>query len=101
MAASSEEAFLVCESDHDHAVATASNMVFAIWRRKTQPDACRRVIGFVREIARRHPEGVGLTQIIDVEAEPPDGETRKAIVEMMKQPALKYFSAVHDEEGFK
>jgi hypothetical protein len=76
-------------------------MVFAIWRRKTQPDACRRVIGFVREIARRHPEGVGLTQIIDVEAEPPDGETRKAIVEMMKQPALKYFSAVHDEEGFK
>jgi hypothetical protein len=101
VASSAEDGYLVRESDRDHAVATASNMVFAMWRRKTTPDACRHVIDVAGERARAYPEGIGLTQIIDVEAEPPSAEARRIIVEMMKLPGMNYFAAVHDEGGFK
>jgi hypothetical protein len=101
VAAAPDEAYVIRESDYDHVQATAFNVMFAIWRRRTLPDACRRFVDAGRDLARRHPEGIGLSHVIDVEAVPPDGETRVVIAEMMRLPGVNYFAITHDEAGFK
>jgi hypothetical protein len=89
------------ESDYDHVKASAFNMVFMVWRRRTMAEAYRRAFHLVRELATEHPEGIGVCQVVEVDAIPPDSEARKAFADFMKLKALKHYSVTHDGVGFK
>src|SRR5262245_770075 len=93
--------FKLIEMDADHAKATAFNMLFATWRFHTLPGAYRRGIRLVEEMASAFPEGIGVCQIVEVEAIPPGSETRRAFVEFLRLPAVKHFSVTHEGSGFK
>jgi hypothetical protein len=93
--------FALLESDLDHLKASALNLLFMVWRRRTLADAYRRAIVIARDLVRRHPEGIGVCQIIDTEAVPPDAPARVAIVDLMKLPGVKHLSLTYDAGGFK
>jgi hypothetical protein len=95
------DSFLLVASDSDHLKAVAFNMLFMVWRRRTVSVAFRHGMELVRELIARYPRGVGVCQIVEVDAIPPDSETRAAFVECMKMEGIKHFSLTHDGVGFK
>jgi hypothetical protein len=98
---SMSQPFRFVESDADHAKALAFNMLFMVWRHRTMNSAYRRGIQLARELYAQFPEGVGVCQVVEVDATPPDSETRTAFVEFLKLEAVKHFSVIHDGVGFK
>ena len=101
MPAQAEISYRVVEHDHDHAKAIAFNMLFMVWRRRTLTTPYRRGMQLVRELYARFPEGVGVCQVVEVDAVPPDSEVRRAFIEFFKVDGLKHFSVTHDGVGFK
>ncbi len=95
------EPFRLVDVDEDHAKAVAFNMLFLVWRRRTLGPAYRRGMTLVRDLSARFPEGVGVCQLVEVNASPPDSDTRRAFVEFMKIDGVKHFSVLHDGTGFK
>ena len=95
------EDFRLIEIDEDHAKAVAFNMVFMVWRHRTQNLAYRRGMQLVRELATHFPEGVGVCQVVEVDAVAPDSDTRRAFVEFLRLEPLGHFSVIHDGAGFK
>ena len=93
--------FDVVEVDEDHIKATAFNMLFMDWRRRTLPAAYRRGIDRVHELAKVYREGVGVCQVVEVDAVPPDSETRSMFVEFLRLQHVKHFSVTHEGVGFK
>jgi hypothetical protein len=98
---SAGQPFRLIEVDEDHAKAIAFNMLFVVWRRKTLGVAYRRGMTIVRDLAAQFPEGVGVCQLVEVDATPPDSDTRRAFVEFMKLETVKHFGVIHDGTGFK
>jgi hypothetical protein len=95
------EPAVLIESDFDHVKGTAFNMLFMVWRRRTLSEAYRRGLKVARELATKFPEGIGVCQVVEVDAIPPDSEARSVFVEFMKLPGLKHYSVTHDGVGFK
>lgn len=93
--------FRILEIDRDHAKATAFNMLFMVWRYHTLPDAYRKAIRIAEELGQRHPEGVGVCQLVEVEAVAPGAETRRLFLELWKQAPVKHYSVTHEGTGFK
>jgi hypothetical protein len=91
----------VVELDEDHAKAVEFNMLFIVWRRRTMSAPYRRGMHIVRGLAARFPEGVGVCQVVEVDAVPPDSDARTAFVEFLRLAALKHYSVTHDGVGFK
>lgn len=87
--------------DEDHVAGVAFNLVFLVWRRRTLLQSYRAAIQLVNETALKHPRGVGVMQVVEVDAIPPDSETRKAFGQMMHLPGIQHFSVTHDGTGFK
>lgn len=91
----------VVHTDYDHAKAVAYNLVILLWRRRTLPEPYRAAMTLTTDHARRHPAGVGVMQVVEVDAVPPDAEARKAFTEFMKWPGVAHFSVTHEGTGFK
>ncbi|HEV8551617.1 MAG TPA: hypothetical protein VGQ57_21360 [Polyangiaceae bacterium] len=91
----------VLESDPDHVKGVLFNLVLLVWRRRTLLGSYRAAIELVRRVGLQHPEGVGVLQVVEVDAVPPDGEVRKAFGEMMLVPAIRHFSVTHEASGFR
>lgn len=91
----------VVNLDEDHVTAVAFNLVLLVWRRRTLLEAYRAAIQLVTETVVKNPRGVGVMQVVEVDAIPPDSETRKAFGQMMHLPGIQHFSVTHDGTGFK
>lgn len=89
------------EVDADHAKAIAFNMLFVVWRRRTLAEAYKAGMRIATELGQRYPEGVGILNIIELEALPPDAAARQAFVDLLHLPQLRHFSVTHEGTGFK
>jgi hypothetical protein len=96
----SQESQLI-ELDADHAKAIAFNMLFMVWRRRTASEAYAAGMVLIEELGYRYPEGVGVCNVVEVDAIPPDAEARKKFVELLHLPSLRHFSVTHEGVGFK
>lgn len=79
-------------------------MVFAYWARETQLSSFRRCCDQLSRLALACPEGVGICQVVGLEAVPPSTETRGEITKLMKDSVggrLIHYSIVHEGTGFK
>lgn len=91
----------VIECDVDHAMGTAFNMLFVVWRRRTLERAFRRCIVSAIELGRRYPEGIGVSHYIDGESLPPDADVRAAFVDILRVGCIRHYSVTYDATGFK
>jgi hypothetical protein len=96
-----EKDLQVVEIDEDHVKGVAFNIAFMVWRKRTLVGPYRAGIQLVASMALKHPTGVGVMQIVETEAVPPDSETRKAFTEFLQLKAIKHFSVTHEGTGFK
>jgi hypothetical protein len=87
--------------DEDHIKGTAFNIAFMVWRRRTLLGPYREGIALVSQLALKHPSGVGVMQVVETEASPPDSETRRALAEFLKQKAIQHFSVTYEGTDFK
>jgi hypothetical protein len=87
--------------DADHAKGIAFNMLFMVWRGHTTAAAYRHGIVAAQDLNRRHPEGIGVCQLVELEAEPPDSEARAAFVHLMRMPGIRHFTVTYEGSGFK
>ena len=76
-------------------------MLFMVWRRRTLALAYARGMQLIRKLGELSPEGVGVLNVVESEAVPPDSEARRAFVELFHQKELKHFSVTHEGDGFK
>lgn len=97
---SSQESELI-ELDEDHAKAIAFNMLFVVWRHRTLASAYYAGMKLVEKLGQRYPEGVGILNVIELEAQPPPADARAAFVELLHLPQLRHFSVTHEGSGFK
>lgn len=89
------------EIDEDHVKATAFNMLFMIWRRRTTSEAYDRALVLARALATKFPGGIGVCQVVEVDAVPPDSDARKKFVDFLRLKGLKHYSVTHEGTGFK
>lgn len=93
--------FDLVDLDEDHAKGLAFNMLFMIWRRRTLATAYTRGMQIVRELGAKYPEGVGVLQVVEVDAIPPDSAARSAFVEFFHLKEINHYSVTHEGSGFK
>lgn len=96
-----DPALRVVHTDYDHAKGLAYNLVLLVWRRRTLPEPYRAAMSLATAHAQKHPGGVGVMQVVEVDAVPPEAEARKAFSEFMKWPGVAHFSVTHEGSGFK
>jgi hypothetical protein len=89
------------EIDEDHAKATAFNMLFMIWRCRTTSEAYERATPLARALFAKFPAGIGVLQVVEVDAVPPDSEARRKFVDFLRLKGLKHYSVTHEGTGFK
>lgn len=93
--------FKLVDADKDHAKATAFNMLFMVWRYETRPGAYRRGIRLAEELGAKFAGGIGIAQVVEMEAVPPSAETRKIFIDLWRQAPVKHYSVTHEGTGFK
>lgn len=91
----------IVEIDENHIKGIAFNLIFVVWKRHTLLDAFQRTIRLAHQLSAKHPTGIGVLHVIEIEATPPDAETRKAFVELFSVPTVKHLSVTHEGSGFK
>jgi hypothetical protein len=90
---------IACDADHTKGV--AFNMLFMVWCGHTTAAAYRQGIVAAQDLIRGHPDGIGICQLIEVEAARPDSEARAAFVHMMRLPGIRHFTVTYEGRGFK
>jgi hypothetical protein len=93
--------FHVLEMDSDHIKATAFNMLFVVWQRRTLADAARRCVSAGRELGRKYPEGIGMLHVLEEHSVVPDDETRDVLPEVMRGTHIQHFSITYVGSGFR
>lgn len=93
--------FEVLAIDHDHVLAAAFNMLFAVWQRRTLPPAVRTAIASLKRYGAIHPEGVGLMQVLEESSTLPDTETRDLFPGVLGAGNLQHFSITYVGAGFR
>jgi hypothetical protein len=90
--------------DEHHIAVAAFNMVFVYWAKETQLASYKRVCDTLTRLAGVHPEGIGVCQVVGLQAIPPASETRTEITRLMTERVggrLMHYSIVHEGSGFK
>jgi hypothetical protein len=87
--------------DEDHVKGVAFNLVLLIWRYRTQLEAHRASRGLVTQMAAQQPTPIGVMQVVETSAVPPDSETRKDFGAMLRLPGIGHFCVTHEGSGFK
>jgi hypothetical protein len=93
----------ILEIDAHHARGVAGNMLFLVWRYETQAAAYIRARATLAELGALHSRGVGVMQVIEPTAVPPDAAARAEFPKMLDlaDQFVKHFSIVHEGTGFK
>lgn len=89
------------EVDQDHAKGIVFNLVLLFWRYRTLQEPHRAAMRLVTQTAEKHPKGIGVMQVVEPTAVPPDSDTRKDFVAMLKLPGIAHFCVTHEGTGFK
>ena len=90
--------------DEHHIAVSAFNMVFVYWAKETQLPSFQRVCDTLTRLASLHPEGVGVCQVVGLQAVPPGSDARTEITKLMTARVggrLMHYSIVHEGSGFK
>jgi hypothetical protein len=92
----------VLEVDQDHIKGTAWNMLFMIWHKRTTGLAMDRARELLLEVSRAHPGGIGVLQVVEVGAVPPDSAARQAIHRFLAagEGHVRHSSVIHEGAGF-
>jgi hypothetical protein len=93
--------FEIVDLDADHVKATAFNMLFAVWRFHTRYEPYRRCLHWSAELAKHHPEGIGVMHLVEATATLPDAATRRLFNDGARHDAIRHYSVVHTARGFK
>ena len=72
-----------------------------IWRRRTTLEAFTRGTLLARQLAQQLQSKLVVCQVIDVDAVPPDAETRLAFAEFLRLDCIAHSVVIHDGVGFK
>jgi hypothetical protein len=96
-----ENGLLTRFASADYAVGACHDVVIAVWRKRTLPDGIAVLRDYIDERAKLH-QRLGLLQIIEDNAAPPDPMARKALAKMhLEQAPLIHRSAVvYAKPGF-
>ena len=89
------------EIDADHVKGVGVNLVLLVWRYRTLLEPHRAAMRLVTQVAAQHPKGVGVMQLVETTAVPPDSETRKDFGAMLRLPGVGHFCVIHEGSGFK
>jgi hypothetical protein len=73
----------VLEVDKDHAMGTWGNMLIIVWRGITYIPTIERCMVAMSELIAAYPAGIGLLQVAEMTAKPPDGAVRAAVARML------------------
>jgi hypothetical protein len=95
--------FKLIDIDDHHAKASAFDMLLIVWKKETQASAYMRLITLITEMGERHPEGIGVLQVVETSASPPDEAARKVFLQALGvcDKYVKHHSVVHEGSGFK
>jgi hypothetical protein len=95
--------FKLIDIDDHHAKASAFDMILIVWKKETQASAYERLITLVTEMGERHPEGIGVLQVVETTAIPPDEAARKVFLKALNvcDKYVKHYSVTHEGTGFK
>lgn len=99
--APSNAEFEVVDLDADHVKATFRNLVLVVWRFRTLAEPYRAEIALIKRLSLSHPEGVGVIDVVEAEATPPDSHVRRAFNETLALTCIKHISVTHECAGFK
>ena len=100
-AAEQKSDFNLLEIDVNHLTATAFDTVIMIWRRETTAGPFRRGMGIATDLAKKTGAKVGVCQVVEPDAVPPNSETRGAFMELLQLEEVTHSSVIHDGAGFK
>jgi hypothetical protein len=87
--------------DADHVTGVALNLVFMVWRFRTLVEPYRAGLALMKKHVLAHPRGIGVLQVVEPEAVPPEADTRKAFADAMVIPGTAHYSVTHEGTGFK
>lgn len=93
--------FEILAIDDDHVQATDFNMLFVVWQRRTLQPAVRAVVASLKSHAAKHPEGIGLMQVLEESSTLPDPETRNLFPEVLGAGNIQHFSITYVGAGFR
>jgi hypothetical protein len=74
---------VVLEVDRNHAVGSWGNLLIIVWRGVTHIVALERATEYLAALIAAHPEGIGLLQVAEMTAPPPDGAVRQGVARML------------------
>lgn len=87
--------------DEDHVAGVTFNLVMLVWRYHTHLEAYRAAIRLAEQTAAQNPTGIGVMQVVERMAIPPDSATRTELGVMLRLPAIRHFCVTHEGSGFK
>jgi hypothetical protein len=93
--------YTLTESDSDHIKGVVGNMLFMVWVVRTEYACYRRGADIVRMLGPRYPMGVGVLNVVEESAMPPDSRARGEFASFLRLPEIRHFSVTHEGHGFK
>jgi hypothetical protein len=93
--------FEIVDIDGDHVKATAFNMLFVVWRFRTNYAPFRRCMHWGRLLAGQFPQGFGVMHLLEPTAVAPDAPTRRVFPELIRLEGLEHYSVVYTAAGFR
>jgi hypothetical protein len=87
--------------DEDHVTGVSFNLVMLVWRHHTRLESYRAAIRLAAQTATLNPNGIGVMQVVERMAIPPDSATRTELGVMLRLPAIRHFCVTHEGSGFK
>lgn len=79
------------------------NVVIVLWRGETTLAGVKQLRQVMRDVTEEYPAGIGLIQVVEPNAPPPDTTARKAIAGLLssQREHLMGSALVFEEDGFK
>lgn len=93
--------FEIVDIDDDHVKASASNMLFVIWRFRTNYAPFRRCVHWGQLLSRQFPQGIGVMHLLEPTAVAPDAPTRRVFPEVSRLEGIQHYSVVYTASGFR
>lgn len=86
-----------------HIIATQGDLEIVIWRGSTTLDAVETIRTSLGELTRSYPKGIGVLQVVEVTAPPPDAAARNALSNVLRGAgkAVRGSAIVFEGTGFK
>ncbi len=91
----------IVDIDRDHVKAAAFNMLFVVWRFRTNYAPFRRCVHWGRLLAQKYPQGIGVMHLLEPTAVAPDAPTRRVFPEVIRLEGVQHYSVVYTASGFR